>query len=272
MKKPAIALFLFAALATAAFSDPAKEGLYLDQNVQASYDPLGLQFVTQLYYRVPLITSGGVLWEPTKVDFGVQNNLSPSYEMTGVFVTIEPIAVFSLTLTAQVAGFYNTFGFGFYDLSGYNAGFDDNSLNALPSTGTTGYVLSASPTLQFAVGPIVARDSGTLYYFNVDNGQGYFYERIGNVVLAKKDFEVQNEGDLLDQVSPELLVGLDDYFVYVPASEYLSHRLSAIGFYTRALSKKTSLYSALFLGTFLADRYFQYTVYTAAEVGITVKL
>ena len=272
MKSGFIVFLVLMLLAPLAFADRPVQGFYLDQNVGASWDPLGAQAVTQLYYRIPLSQSDNILWSSTKVDFGVVNNFSPSYDLVGVFVSIQPIAVFNLLLEAQAAGYFHQLGFGFYTLSGYDAGFDNASLAQLTPIDTAGYVLSAAPTLQVAFGPIALQDTFSLTYYDVDGGNGYFYERIGDVALAKSDIELLNQAYALATVYPGLLVGLNDYLVMVPAASYVSHRLAAVAVYTNQLREKLSLYSVLLLGTFLEDRYFQYTIYVGGEVGITVRL
>ena len=272
MKNGMIVVLVLILAAPVAFADRAIQGFYFDQNVGASWDPLGAQAVTQLFYRIPLSQSDNILWSSAKVDFGVVNNFSPSYDLAGVFVSIQPIAVFNLVLEAQAAGYFHQLGFGFYTLSGYDAGFDNASLAQLTPIDTTGYVLSAAPTLQVAFGPVALRDTFSLTYYNANGGTGFFYERIGNVALAGSDVELLNQAYALATVYPGLLVGLNDYYLVVTASSYVSHRLAAMAVYTNQLSPKVSLYSILLLGTFLADRYFQYTIYVGGEVGVTVQL
>jgi hypothetical protein len=53
--KLSLGLALTAAAVAAAFSEPVRPGLYLDQSVQAAINPLGLQLGTKLFYRVPLV-------------------------------------------------------------------------------------------------------------------------------------------------------------------------------------------------------------------------
>lgn len=240
--------------------------------MQASWNPLGLQFVTKLFYRAPLIAREGLLWESTRIDAGFLNNLSPAYDMAGVFLTVEPIAIFNVTVTAQAVGFYNALGFGFYSLSGPGAGFDSSSLQALAPKDTAGYVLSAAPTLKAAFGPFAFLDTFTVMYFNVDGGQGYFYERLNNCVLGKSDTELVNQAFVMYAFQPEILAGLTDWILVVPSSGYLSHRVSVMGIYSTGLSKGLSLYSALAVGTYLADRSYQNGIYLGGQVGIVAKL
>lgn len=258
--------------AAALWADPAREGFYLDQSVQGAYDPLGFQLTTKLFHRQPLGSQQGMLWEGTKIDLGAVNNLSPAYDLVGGFIDILPVAFFDLTLSAQFAGYYSAFGYGFHSLSSYDSAFDDAALNALPAKNTTGYVLSASPTLQFAFGPVVVVDSFAFTYFNVDGGEGLFYEAISNCVLAKSGVELQNQAYLLAKLSPELMVGLNDSLLHIPASGYESHAIHLTGIYTKQASERLAVYSALMVGTFLADRYYQYALHLAGQVGVTLTL
>ena len=272
MKKTLIVLALFVVILAGLGAEKTRKGTGLDQSIQASFDPLGVQLITKVYYRLPFVQQEGMLWESTKVEVGIQNNLSPAYDMIGAYIDFAPIAIFDLALSAQAIGYFNGLGFGFYDLSGYGAAFDGDSLKALASKNSTGYVLTAAPTLKFAWGPLVMLDAFSLSYFSVDNGSGFFYERVGNVVLAKNDIELLNQAYLLVTVLPGELAGLNDAVLYVPGSGYVSHRLSAMGVYSTRLTDALSLSAVLMLGTYFADRYYQYALYVAAQAGVTLAL
>jgi hypothetical protein len=272
MKKPILVLVLLGIVAAGVSAERAQKGFFLEQSIQASYNPLGLQFLTQAYYRIPLVNKDGVLWESTRIDVGLQNNLSPAYDMIGAYIDIEPIAIFDLALTAQGIGYYDALGFGFYSVSGYGAGFNDAALNPLTPKNTLGYTLSATPTFKIAFGPVAIVDSFSFSWFSVDDGTGFFYERINNCVLAKNDYELVNNGYLLATIVPGVLVGLNDYLLAVPSSGYLSHRIVAMGIYSTSFTPRLSFNAVLQVGTFLADAYFQYTVYIGGQVGISLAL
>jgi hypothetical protein len=272
MKKLILALALLAGVGVGLWAEKAEKGFYLDESLQASVNPLGLQSVTDVFYRVPLVNKEGILWESTKIDLGLQNNLSPAYDMIGAYILIEPIAVFDLALTAQFIGFYNALNFGFYTLSGYGAGFNNAALGLLASRNTLGYMLGATPTFKIAFGPVAIADSFAFSFFSVDDGNGFFYERINNVVLAKNDYELVNNAYLLYTIVPGVRVGLNDCLVMVPASGYVSHRIVAMGVSSTNLTARLSINGVLQLGTFLADTYNQYLLFIGAQVGLSVAL
>jgi hypothetical protein len=256
-------------LASALFAEPAVQGFYADQNLQASYNNLGLQFGTELFYRIPLSKEKGILWESTKIDVGLANSVSPAYDFVGPFIDIEPIAIFDIALKAQFTGYYSALGYGFHDLAGYGSAFDLSAQASLPSKNTTGYELSAAPTLKFAFGRFAFSNTLHINYFNVDGGRGYFYEAIANCALAKSDVELYNDAYALYLAGKGILVGLNDSILDIPSSGYRSHTLQAVGALTRPLSDKLSLYAALAAGVYLEDRYLQYAQRAAGELGIT---
>ncbi len=269
MKKVTLAFVLSVLVIGSLFADKAVPGLYLDQSVQTSNVPLGVQLVSQFLYRVPLARSTGILWESTKIDFGVINTLSPAYELAGVFVDVEPIAFFDLALTAQFTGYFSALGFGLVDLPGYAAGFDKASVSELTQSGAAGYMLGAAPTLKVAFGPFAALETFSVTYFHVGDGSGYFFEWIANCALGKSDYELSNQLYGLVTIFPGLLAGFNDYLLIVPGSAYISHRVAGVGVLAKGLTERLSLYSALMLGTFLADRYSQYTLFVGGQVGLT---
>jgi hypothetical protein len=252
------------ALASALFAAPATRGLFLDQNLQAGYNPVGAALGTKLFYRMPLIKKPGKLWESTKVDVGIENSLSPAFDFVGAFVDIEPIAVFDLALHAQFASYYDALGYGFRDLKGY----DSSALDSIDAKNAAGCILSAAPTLQFAFGHVAVSDTLHMNYFYVDGGKGYFYETFANCALAKSGVEFYNDSYLLWMLDSELMLGLNDSILFVPESDYRSHTLQAVGILNRPLSEKLSLYAALTVGLYLEDRYLQYKPRVAGMAGM----
>jgi hypothetical protein len=272
MKKSILVLALAVGVLSMVFAESVVRGFYLDQNVQAAYNPLGVQLGTKLFYRMPLIDRPGILWDSTKIDLGLTNSLSPAYDFIGGFVDIRPIAIFDIAFSAQAAGYYSALGYGFQELSGYGAAFDSGTLTSLPSKNTAGYLLSASPTLQFAFGAFAFVNAFQLTYFNVDGGRGYFYETVANCALAKNDVELTNNVYVLYTLVPGVMLGLNDSILYVPASGYQSHVVQAVGLMSKAFTSRLSFYAALMAGLYLQDRYLQFAPHVAGEVGITTRL
>lgn len=272
MRKPIVWLALSIAVSSHVVAEPVVRGFYLDQNLGGAVNPLGVQLGTKLLYRTPLIRQKGILWESTKIDVGIANSLSPAYDFIGGFLDIEPIAVFDVAFTAQFAGYYSGLGYGFHDLAGYGAAFDQNTLASLGSKNTAGYLLCAAPTLKFALGSFAFSNTLHVNYFNVDGGSGYFYETYANCILAKSGVELYNDAYALMSIGAGLMAGLNDSVLVVPASGYQSHTLQAVGILSKALSGRLSVYAALTAGMYLEDRYYQYQPRVAGLAGFTSRL
>ncbi len=272
MRRILSAIVALAAIGSAAVAQAPVGGLYVDQNLQAAYNPLGAQLGTKLFYRAPLNLGEGALWEPTRIDVGIKNSLSPAFDMVGLYVDVLPIAVFDLALSVQAIGFFDAFGFGFRELSGYEAEFGDEALEAIPDGNALGLMIQASPTFQIAFGPFAFMDTLNVSYFAVDDGEGFFHDVVGGAVLKKKDFELYNEAYAMYTFEFGMLVGVNDAILYVPGSGYMTHCLQGVVVYTGPLSEKLSLYAAITAGAWLEDKYYQGKPRVAGQVGITARL
>jgi hypothetical protein len=265
-------LLCFAVLAPMRAQSPQKLW-HLDQEIQGGY-PGGLQSSTRLFYRIPLSRSADPLWKATKIDLGLANALSPAFDFLGAFVDIEPIAFFDIALSAQAQSYFKALGYGFHDIAGYQSAFDASTLEDLPSKNTLGYCLSAAPTLKVALGRIVASDTFSISYFDVDvdDGQGYFYEAEANCILAKKGVELANQAYLLLAVGDSLMLGFNDSLLRVPSSGYESQAVHAVAVFDSTIGKDMSLYFALLTGLYVEDRYFDRQVHLAGTVGLALDL
>jgi len=265
----------FALVPTLEAESPIK-GLYLDQNLQAGYNPVGAQLVTKLYYRLPLPEGEGILWESAKIDVGLANSLSPAYDFVGAFVDIEPIAIFDLELKAQRAVYFDALGYGFQDLGGYGSDFSASALSDLPDGNSAGWILSAAPTLKMAVGRLAFSNTLHVNYFDVGDGHGYFYETYGNCVLAKRDLELFNDAYLLwsfvRSKDRSVMAGLNESILGVPNSGYRSQILEAVGVLSDKLSDRLSFYGALTAGIYLEDENFRGKPRVSGIIGAAYRL
>jgi hypothetical protein len=267
MKRLAIAAAVLA-LASALAAEAAVKGLYLDQSVQGAYNYPGALLGTNLFYRIPLSERKGILWESTKIDVGISNALTPAFDLVGAYVKIEPIAFFELTLKAQFAGYYDALGYGFRELDGYDAPFDGSDLDEIGRRGATGWILGAAPTLKLAYGNLAFMDAFGLTYFDVDDGEGYFFEPVGHCPLAKRDIELSNDVYLLWIFGKGIMAGLNEGLFLVPRSGFRSQTIKAVGALNRPLSERLSLSAAVLAGIYLEDEYLRFKPRLAGMVGV----
>lgn len=250
----------------------AEQGLYFSQDLGASYNPLGLLSTTRIFYSVPLIREEGVLWESTKIDFGIENLLSPAFEGASVFVKVEPIAVFNIKASYGYVVIYKALGFGFRPLNGYTDDFSDKALAAIPQQDQGGIYATIQPTFQIAVGNWMAANNFVLNYWNMPIST-YFYDAYNDLIQNKTDLNWNNSTYLLYQLTPEIVVGLNNLVVGVPNTSQFKDRIAVMGAYSKVIDKNLDWYCVAMLGTFLSDPHYQYAIpYAAFQGGLTLKL
>lgn len=258
--------------ATLLNAEKVKGGFYFSQDLGASLNPLGALSTSRLFYRVPLLQMDGILWESTKVEIGVKNYMSPAYDTLGVSLDIEPIAVFDISFFASFYCGYKALGFGFVDLPDYNAPFSGAAFDAIPQRDNTGIWIHAAPRFKIELGPVIFANTFTVTYVKM-NGAGYFYERYINAVLKFEDYSFQNDTYAFYKINNAFMAGVNHWYLYVPNSGYVSQRIAGVGVYSTKFGDNLEFYGVFMLGTFLRDRYYQYTLlYTAIQAGITLKL
>ncbi len=272
MKRLASSFALALLIASTVHCESARPGLRLDQSLQGSWNPIGIQLGTKLYYRIPLVRAPGILWESTRIDLGVTNELSPAFDFAGAYVDIEPIAFFDLELAAKALGYYKALGHGFNELPGLDAGFDNTALDGLGVRDSSGYLLSATPTLKAALGPLVVLDSLHFSYFDVDSSSGFFFDIVNNVVLAKRAWEIKNEAFAMADVGGGFLVGLNDTWLLVPDSLYVVHHVNLVGVVSAPWGRGKSFYAAVLAGFYLQDRYLRHELRAAGQAGLVFEL
>jgi len=257
-------------------AQPAKAGLYTDHAIGGGMNPTALALTSRLWYRIPLQEQRGVLWDPAKLDLGVRNQLSPAFEEFGAYLYWEPVALFDFSATVAARQTITTFDAGFYELSDYDAPYDDLS-NSGSDESQTGFRFTFAPRLKGAYGPVVAVNEFRVDIFDFGSnvageGDRYFYEPVYDTVLSFRDTVVANTAILLYSVTSELRVGGQYYLRHVPDANETNHRLAAMAVYARPVNEKLSLFAALLGGTYLDDRYYRGDLYLAGQVGLQARL
>ena len=81
--------------------------LHLTHVGVVQYNKLGVGYITNLFYRVPLFKKEGLLWKDTKIDIGIQNSLSPATWSLRFFANIEPLSILRFDLCGGSLFFYD---------------------------------------------------------------------------------------------------------------------------------------------------------------------
>ena len=258
MKK--VLLFILALLLQTAVCSE----LYYTSSFALQYPP-GIQNDSRLFIRFDLYDSDNILFKDSKIDIGIQNKLTPSYDYLGVRMNIEPIAILDITLSAGVFAAFEALGFPFLELQGYDSDFNDAALDLLEPLNRTGTYAYLCPTVKMAFGKMIAMHSITINYFNMGTRSKYFFERMSNAIMAQEDVNLENETYFLYKFNPGIMLGLQHYYLYIPDSKYISQRISLTSIFTPQSGFAKGAYVVTILGGFLRDKY--YDLYFALLIG-----
>lgn len=253
-----------------AAAQKAEKGIFLDQSIAVCVQPSGAQSATKLSYSMPLYNRSGVLWESAKIDAGLDNRLTPSYEAPFLFIDVVPIAFIDIRARAGYMQFYRALGYGFTELPSYDAEYSESKRSALRRRNKGGLWFDLAPSLRLAFGP--AAFVNTFTYTRIDFGErGYFYEPYEDVVLRCTDHTFMNDTILVWRFGP-LAAGVDHFIIGVPGSEYVSETASAIAVFSANAGAGAGWYAGAKAGIYLRNRYYRNQFVAAVWAGISQRL
>ncbi len=259
-----------------------KEGLYLNTNLGASVNKLGLAMKADLFYRIPLIDKPGVLWKTTKLDVGVQEYFSPSFQRASVFVKVEPIAVFDVVAYAGYDYMYDgnndTFGPGFMKFDETDD-YDSDDRKDVDGIAKGGFRLLVVPTFKVAFGPVAALYSFSIEYHDY-NYDGYYYDYSTFILQKGEDTSFTHDVKLLYKLGPynnigTFRVGVNFTDMWVKSNEKNSMKMAAMIVYQPKWSfqgERMSPYFVTMMGSHIQDKYYEGKFYFALLMGLSYKL
>lgn len=260
-----------------------KEGLYLNTNLGASINQLGLALKADLFYRFPLINKPGKLWKDTKIEVGVQEYFSPSFQRASAYCMIAPIAVFDVKAYVGYDYMYDldgdTFGPGYIPRSGPDDDYDTDDRKGAPSIAKGGFRMLVIPTFKMALGPVAALYSINIEYHNY-NEDGYYYDPSTFIIHKSEDTSLKHDAKLLYRTKTfgnigKFMFGVNYTNLWVRSSEKTSQKLAGMVVYQPSwsvLSPNLKPYFVTMLGSHLQDRYYKGKFYFALLMGLTYKI
>ena len=258
-------------LSTVAVAEKAQYGIYNYNSLGGGYNPLGVLLDNRLYMRLPLSSKPGVLWESTKLDIGLQSSWTPADEMIGLRITLEPIAIFSLTGTIGFYGMYNIFGYGLYPFSSGNEHYGPALPQNIDPQSAAGAWYSLSPELKLKAAHIIFVNTVTADYVSL-NRTGYYLE-VRNFTLRKtRDIDLINDANLLFEFNKNLLAGCVYHYLSIFGTGINSHRISTLAIRLFPGTKLGNVFTAVTAGYYLSDPAFNHTFYLGAMAGMDLRL
>ncbi len=260
-----------------------KSGLYLNTSLGASVNPLGLALKADIYYRLPLVKKPGKLWRSTKIDMGVQEYLSPSFQRASAFVKIEPIAVFDVVAYAGYDYIYDlnndTFGPGFLTFSSPDDPYDTDDRKAMDGDARGGFRMVVIPTFKIAFGPVAALYSFSIEYHDY-NFDGYFYDPSTFILHEGEDIVYKHDAKLLYKFGPfnnigTFRVGVNFTNLWVDSTDKNSMKIAGMAVYVPKWSfqgENLQPYFVTMMGSHIQDRYYKGKFYFALLMGVNYKM
>jgi hypothetical protein len=255
LKKILFLLFLFS---SAAFSSKVEGGFHFSQGLAGSYNALGAALDTTFLYRIPLSSSTDMLWETMKIDIGVKNSLTPADERLTLYMNIEPIAIFDISVNAGLTEMYKLLGYGFVEVPASTSPLSDAYTTNLVQQDKLGFFLKVSPEFKVQVGPFILVDALDYVYLSVGGEEKFFNDRKEAAVLKFSDSLIVNNVYALYDFSNGWFAGLNYFLLINPSSGFGTQYLAGLGAYTWKLDKVSDLSFNLLIGWYLKDDFQQY--------------
>jgi hypothetical protein len=185
----------------------------------------------------PLTEASGLLFDLTSIQAGLQVDLTPVYVLPGGYLTFTPLSFVQLHLEAAPWFWWpiGLDGVGYFPVDGYSADVDPDLLPSDEAEPVVGLYARGALTLRAALplGPLrlLVNDDVAVEWFAVGAG-AYYYNPRREMVAARSDLFITNEGWLLLEFSPHpnvaVRLGATDWTMFNPASGGLNNELQGV--------------------------------------------
>ncbi|MFK7986966.1 MAG: hypothetical protein AB8I08_13155 [Sandaracinaceae bacterium] len=226
-------LFILAVLSVATPARAQTQPV-VHQRLVALLNPMGMEHSVSAGLRNPLGDPDSLFFEGAHTEVGVRSYVSPVYAVQGGYVEVSPLSflVLSFETTGTVMWPIGMDGAGYYPLNGYHADVQSDALPGDAGESATGWEMTMGLTLQgaLAIGPTRLLVASALTARHATLGaSSHYYSLRHDLVLAARDWVIQNEAVALVQVTVErgttVLLGAYDQVRYVPRSGYVGHQV-----------------------------------------------
>jgi hypothetical protein len=252
-------------------AEKAERGVYNDNCIGASMNPLGVLVDNKLFWRMPLSVKPGPLWESAKLDVGIQNTWSPADEVFAARIAFEPIALFSLTGSAGLYGMYTALGYGMYPFPSANDAYCSSPPKEVKPQSAFGTWLSIAPELRLKIKRLILVNTCTADYLSL-NRSGYFLELRNYALHATKGGDLVNCANLLVECNKLFLTGAAYRYLKAFGTDIKSHRVSALAIALFPKSRFGNCFCAGTAGYYIADPALGGAPYAGMMAGTNFKV
>lgn len=207
------------------------------QYLGVQHNPTGAEHHMRLGLCIPLITTPGILFDLTNIEFGAITYFTPAYFQGGGYAQITPLSL--LVLRAEVMGVvYWPLGLdrtGYYSVPDYDADLRPEAFPADDGEVASGFNISLVAILRMKVplGPVSIlglSQFGAEYYDIGDGGHSVNIRR--DLINDEGDWVLTNEGILGVEIplpmETLLRIAVYDTWRTVPESEYVGNHVGGL--------------------------------------------
>ena len=225
--------------------DEQKRKLMLEHVISGAHNPLGFENQLILTYCIPLTEKPSILFDPTKLELGLANYISPSSFHIGPTIRLVPLSF--VTLRAEVTAFYiwpvPMQGAGYIETTNYQ-NFKEATANPPPGPAMDMYGIRAAlgVTLQGAL-PLGSKVEISLIngltgeYWKVANDghtlRFWYVARLDGIMHGRGDWALVNNVALLLSIKPHpnhaIRIGFTDSLLYIPGSDSPGYAFGPFG-------------------------------------------
>ncbi len=188
-------------LSLAAAAEPP--ALWYRQGLTVSAFPLGALSETRLQARIDGHRSDSIVFQSTYYGAGVRLDVSPAFVNPGVTLSLAPIDVFDVDLSAEMLG-YLPGTFGLLPYEGLGSKLESVRDARTDHVAALGWALDANPTLKLQVGPIIVLDLFAVSWLHITPPEGetapLVYEPLRDMLVAWDDVYLENQPVVLYEV------------------------------------------------------------------------
>lgn len=249
----------------------AERGFYVSGTAAAGINPIISSASADIFYRIPLSSDPGPLWNSTSIDLGFDGSVTPVDYNVATFINIEPVAVFNLKLTASLQRYYTAAGYGYYRMESPDSDYSYSAQSDIEGESKTAYKFSAEPTLKFRYGRVIFGNTFTFNYINTQTNDEYYYEPYSDSIHKSEDTDYSNSTSLLFEVRSGLLAGVNNFYSRTGSVDCTSNRVSGIIIWTPAIEYEGEITLGALAGSYNENRNYKGDLFALAFVTYKMK-
>lgn len=273
-----IILIIIYSLCTRVFPSVQK-GLYYYNDLDFQINNIGVASTGILFFQFPLLKSGNMLTDDSKIWSGCVTQISPTDILFGPYIRIKPLAFFDLKCFGGYYGIFNNIGrvtgfkgLGYIPLCSIGSPYDPDTINKIPSANRSGLWIRIKPVLQAKYLKIVFKTQFDIDYFKIITKDHYFLNQQLSCRYNNNSICYSNTTFFLLEIFPEKYIGIHNYYLSNRAAAVKRHRFGVTGIFNRTNKNHNEFYLASVVGAVISDNYYENKPYIAFSSGITLKI